>query len=99
VTRALTVAALLGALLGTARGDEPLKIRPSATVEVIDDKAQIDDVISRLKSEPPKKAAGADELRANRLPPPPANDKDLKRTAKAGPPNRVRRDRIDHHKR
>jgi len=78
VSRVILYAAALLALAGVARADETLKVKPSATVEVLDDKAKIDDVISRLQEEPPKEGPKS-ELRANRLPPPPPVEKDLRR--------------------
>ncbi len=46
--------------LGTARADEPRKkVRPSVTVEVIDDAHHVDDIISRMKAAPPNKDAKA----------------------------------------
>jgi len=97
VTRGLLAAAALVALLGSARADEPQRVKPSATVEVLDDKAQIDDVISRLKNEPQKPAPKSDP-HANRLPPPPPVEKDLKRGAKnpPPPPRRERLERVNH---
>ena len=51
---------LAGATL--ARGEEPRsQVRATTTVEVLDDKAQIDDVISRLKQHPAE--AGAQEAK------------------------------------
>jgi hypothetical protein len=63
---------------GTAFADEPVHAR--ATVEVLDDKAQIDDVISRMRDEQQKRADSAQQaadkkaqaktLRDERPPPP-----------------------------
>ena len=53
VALALVFAAALG---GAARAQDPRSgVKPKATVEVLDDKAQIDDVISRMKQAPPDK--------------------------------------------
>jgi hypothetical protein len=64
------IAGLLAAAAGAARADDTSQggVRPRATVEVIDDKAEIDDVISRLQRAPPvEKVAPADERGADQL--------------------------------
>ena len=50
MTRLLFALALVAAAGGAAWADDT-RVRTSATVEVIDDKAQIDDVISRLRTQ------------------------------------------------
>lgn len=50
MTRLLFAFALVAAASGAAWADDS-RVRTSATVEVIDDKAQIDDVISRLRAQ------------------------------------------------
>jgi hypothetical protein len=80
---------------GAALADGKQQVRPSATVEVLDERAQIDDVISRLKSEPAPPAT-AQELRAERLPPPPPTESELKRTNKNQTTRRVHRERLEH---
>ena len=45
----LVAFAMLGALAGSARADDK-SVKPRSTVEVLDDKTQVDDVISRLQS-------------------------------------------------
>jgi hypothetical protein len=81
VTRAWIVAGLL-ALGSAARADAQQKIKPQATVEVLDDKAQIDDVISRIHNETPQQSGS---LKTDRPPPPPI-DKQLKKTGDKPPP-------------
>ncbi|HXU71180.1 MAG TPA: hypothetical protein VN947_17720 [Polyangia bacterium] len=49
-TRLLLALSLVAAASGAAWADDS-RVRTSATVEVIDDKAQIDDVISRLRAQ------------------------------------------------
>ena len=62
---------LVAATSGVAFADDT-RVRTSATVEVIDDKAQIDDVISRLKQAPPPEHQRADappaDLKSQRPP-------------------------------
>jgi hypothetical protein len=50
MTRVILAFALVAAAGGAAWADDA-RVRTSATVEVIDDKAQIDDVISRLRTQ------------------------------------------------
>jgi hypothetical protein len=50
MTRVILAFALVAAAGGAAWADDT-RVRTSATVEVIDDKAQIDDVISRLRTQ------------------------------------------------
>ncbi len=50
MTRFLLALGLVAAASGAAFADDT-RVRTSATVEVLDDKAQIDDVISRLKAQ------------------------------------------------
>ena len=50
VTRMILALGLVAAAGGLGRADEP-HVRTSATVEVIDDRAQVDDVISRLRAQ------------------------------------------------
>jgi len=50
MTRWVLACALVAAAGGLAFADDT-RVRTSATVEVIDDKAQIDDVISRLRTQ------------------------------------------------
>ena len=92
MTRALLASMALLAVVGTASADEPQQVRHSATVEVLDDKSQIDDVISRLKSEPARDAPKTDP-RTNRLPPPPSVERDPKRAPKPPTPHPLRRER------
>jgi hypothetical protein len=68
--RPLVVAALSVALCSAARADGT-RVRATTTVEVLDDKAQIDDVISRLKKEQSSPRAGegdkpTDDLKRDR---------------------------------
>jgi hypothetical protein len=58
-------------------------VRPSSTVEVLDDKAQIDDVISKMKDLPPP-APAKEELKHDRPQLPPA-EKDQKGESKSSP--------------
>lgn len=50
MTRSLFVLVLIAAAGGAARADGT-RVHTSATVEVLDDKAQIDDVITRLRAQ------------------------------------------------
>lgn len=50
MTRLLLALAFVAAASGAAFADDT-RVRTSATVEVLDDKAQIDDVISRLRTQ------------------------------------------------
>ena len=50
MTRLLIALGLVAATSGVALADDT-RVRTSATVEVIDDKAQIDDVITRLRAQ------------------------------------------------
>ena len=50
MTRMVLAFALVAAAAGAARAEDS-RVRTSATVEVLDDKAQIDDVISRLRTQ------------------------------------------------
>jgi hypothetical protein len=56
-----------------AYADPQTGVRPRHTVEVLDDRAQIDDVISRLKQQPApeRSSASADSLKNERPPLPP----------------------------
>ena len=82
------------ALAGSARADDQ-RVKPSATVEVLDDKAQIDDVISRLKPET-QKPSRSDEPNERLRPPPPA-PKELDRNGKNRPHHPPRRERDRAH--
>ena len=80
MSRAIFFVAVLS-VAGSAWADGTQRVKPSSTVEVLDDKAQIDDVISRLKDEP-RTTNGTNELRADRVPPPPV-DPAVKKAAEA----------------
>jgi hypothetical protein len=72
MSRAILVCAL--ALAGGSAWADDARVRTTTTVEVLDDKAQIDDVISRLRAVPPapegaKTAPGA-TLKQERPPAP-----------------------------
>jgi hypothetical protein len=93
---ALAVALACGILPQLARADDPREtrsnVKPQSTVEVLDDKAQIDDVITRLRQTPAEKQATPEhapaDLKSARPPlstvqPPeikkqPANDKNAR---------------------
>lgn len=77
--RAIYAFAFVAAAGGGVAFADDTRVRSSATVEVLDDKAQIDDVISRMKMQPPARethataassAAAAGTLKQER---PPAN--------------------------
>ncbi|HEY2747343.1 MAG TPA: hypothetical protein VGL86_22125 [Polyangia bacterium] len=58
MTRLILALGLLAATGGVAFADDT-RVRTSATVEVIDDRAQIDDVISRLRAQQARGSQGA----------------------------------------
>jgi len=87
---ALVLAVACGILPQLARADDPRpsadgrsNVKPQSTVEVLDDKAQIDDVITRLRQTPTDKAAPArtppEELKSNRPPLSTVQPPDLKK--------------------
>jgi hypothetical protein len=98
VTHALLASLALLLCIGSAQADETQSVRPSATVEVLDDKAQIDDVISRLKSEPVKTPPKS-EPQSKRFPTPQSGDKELKRRGKGAQQNRLQRERLERARR
>ena len=90
-SRILAFALAAAATGGTAFADEPVHAR--ATVEVLDDKTQIDDVISRFTKDAAHDATTTSDLKSYRPNPPPPTDKDLKRN---GPPKPPPTHRVHH---
>ena len=77
--------ALIGSALGIARADDKGKtIRTTATVEVIDDARQVDDIIARVKAKEAESQAPrvpvvkSEAAKLERAPLPPARDHDDK---------------------
>jgi hypothetical protein len=80
---------------GAALADEAHKVKPSATVEVLDDKAQIDDVITRLLNNKSTETTTSVDLKTLRPPAPPPTEKDLKRNGpKPPPPAKIHHDHV-----
>ena len=90
----LVAFAFVGALAGSAFADDR-GVKPRSTVEVLDDKAQVDDVISRLsgtRAEAPKPP----ELKAERPAPPELTvDKKTPQVDKRAPWRRPHHERGD----
>jgi hypothetical protein len=84
-----------------ARADPQKGVRPRHTVEVLDDRAQIDDVIARLKQQPaPERSpASADSLKSERPPLPPEAAPNAKKAAHAADVKSGERWRRPHHDR
>jgi hypothetical protein len=113
MTRWLIAMTWLAAAAATARADDTrvrsddTRVRGSATVEVLDDKTQVDDVISRLRAQPQtdsRAGAAAQAVKLERPPaPPPANRAATLEPKEQQPgtrrPNRERNGNPDHTER
>jgi hypothetical protein len=87
VKSAIASFTLVAALACAARADDTRqKVKPRTTVEVLDDKAQIDDVISRLRSAPPVDKTAEKPLRDERPPLPEAVNAAVKKAPPAVDP-------------
>jgi ribosomal protein L12E/L44/L45/RPP1/RPP2 len=103
--RPFVVTALLAGLCSAARADDT-RVRATTTVEVLDDKAQIDDVISRIKKEQPAPPSSTEhdpptaELKRDRgaRAADRRHDEDEKLQKSAGP-RRTNRERPEHPER
>ena len=95
------MSALLALLLVAAAEPQQKNVRPKPTVEVLDSTAQVDDVISKLRSQKPESKK---ELKDDRPPLPPDATPDKSKHGRDDKPSKEKkrdhhpdRDRLRHH--